>query len=301
MRRDVGATVLIDVQPPWLVERMARAAEWAKPTKNGNGATVADPEVKYANHLLLRAGEWEFPVLRGVLTAPTLARDGRVIEAPGFDVEIGLLLDFEPAPSRRCRRTRRRSRPPPLSHCWSFRFAASPSWTTRLVPWRCRRMLAALARPSLRSRAAPRLRRARRRQRATDAGLDRRAGSSQARLPAATSQGKTPEEDDKRLTTVLHAGDPVILIDNCDHPVQGDFLCSTLTQQIVQARILGKSERRILPCTALVMATGNNLALAGDVSRRAVICRLDARIERPDERPFDFDPLNDIPAQRPDW
>ena len=300
VRRDVGATVLIDVQPPWLVERMARAAEWARPTKNGNGATVADPEVKYANHLLSRAGEWEFPVLRGVLTAPTLASDGRVIEAPGFDVESGLLLDFEPGafPPVPANPTQEQAAAAlallelPLR---SFPFVDDAAKSVALSA-----KLTALIRPSLRTAPLHAFD-------APVAGTGKSMLASMAgllatgALPAAMSQGKTPEEDEKRLTTVLHAGDPVILIDNCDHPVQGDFLCSMLTQQIVQARILGKSERRILPCTSLVMATGNNLALAGDVSRRAVICRLDARIERPDERPFDFDPLNEIRAQRPIW
>ena len=91
--------------------------------------------------------------------------------------------------------------------------------------------------------------------------------------PAAMSQGKTEEEDEKRLATVLHEGDAVIMLDNCERVVQGDFLCSMLSQEKVQARILGKSERRVLPSTATVLATGNNLTLAGDVTRRAVICR----------------------------
>ena len=60
---------------------------------------------------------------------------------------------------------------------------------------------------------------------------------------------------------MLFAGDPVIHIDNCERAISGDFLCSMLTQEIVQARILGLSERRILPSTALILASGNNLTL----------------------------------------
>ena len=73
-----------------------------------------------------------------------------------------------------------------------------------------------------------------------------------------------------------------------------------LTQEMVQARILGKSERVLLPSCALVMATGNNLILAGDVTRRAMLCRLDARVERPDQRQFDFDPRERAQARRPE-
>jgi hypothetical protein len=117
--------------------------------------------------------------------------------------------------------------------------------------------------------------------------------------PPALSQGKTPEEDEKRLSTVLFAGDSVVHIDNCEHPIAGDFLCSLLTQEIVQARILGLSERRVLPSTALILASGNNLTFSGDTSRRAVVCRLDAKAERPDTRTFDFDPHAELMADRP--
>ena len=238
VRRDVGAMMLIDIQPPWLVERMARAAEWDKPTKNGNGVTVADPEVKYANHLLSRAGEWEFPVLRSILTAPTLAGDGRVIEAPGFDVESGLLLDFEPDtfppvpqnPTREQAAAALALLERPLR---SFPFVDDAARSAALSATLTALIRASLQTAPLHAFDAP------------VAGTGKSMLASMAgllatgALPAAMSQGKTPEEDEKRLTTVLHAGDPVILIDNCDHPLQGDFLCSMLTQQIVQARILG--------------------------------------------------------------
>jgi hypothetical protein len=117
--------------------------------------------------------------------------------------------------------------------------------------------------------------------------------------PAALSQGRSPEEDEKRLATVLHSGDPVLLVDNCEQPVTGDFLCAMLTQEVVQARILGQSERRILPATALVLFTGNNLTFAGDMGRRAVVCRLDPQVERPETRRFSFDCQAELLAQRP--
>jgi len=114
------------------------------------------------------------------------------------------------------------------------------------------------------------------------------------------SQGKSSEEDEKRLATVLRAGDSIILIDNCERSIEGDFLCSMLTQESIQARILGKSERLVLPTAALVMATGNNLVLSGDVTRRVVSCRLDSGEERPDERQFDWDARDEAAEQRGD-
>jgi hypothetical protein len=91
----------------------------------------------------------------------------------------------------------------------------------------------------------------------------------------------------------------VIHLDNCERAISGDFLCSTLTQETVQARILGQSERRILPSTALVLASGNNLTFAGDVPPRAVVCRLDCHEERPDASAFDFDCHQELLHARP--
>ena len=55
----------------------------------------------------------------------------------------------------------------------------------------------------------------------------------------------------------------------------------------------------MLPSTALVLASGNNLTCVGDVSRRTVLCRLDAEVERPDTRAFDFDCHQEVLDQRP--
>ena len=40
-------------------------------------------------------------------------------------------------------------------------------------------------------------------------------------------------------------------------------------------------------------ATGNNLVLVGDMTRRALLCRLDPERERPELRRFDSDPVAD--------
>ena len=103
------------------------------------------------------------------------------------------------------------------------------------------------------------------------------------------SQGPTEEEMEKRLFAMLYSGDPVIVIDNIDRPLEGAAICSILTQEKWKGRILGKSETQDLPTNSLFLATGNNLTFRGDLTRRVVICRLDAREERPDDRKFDFD------------
>jgi putative DNA primase/helicase len=63
-------------------------------------------------------------------------------------------------------------------------------------------------------------------------------------------------------------------------------------------RILGKSEAPEFECKAAVFATGNNLVLVGDMVRRAVVCTLDARVERPELREFEFDPIDRVLRNR---
>lgn len=297
VRREAGSTMLIPVREPWLIEKMGQALPWLRYEQRAGDYVVLDPPPLYARTLLGR-GEWSFPVLRGVITSPTLNREGQVIEQPGFNATSGLLLDFPagafppvpPHPTQDDALAALRLLASPLR---SFPFIDEAALAVALSG-----MLTALVRLSLRtaplhSYDAP------------TAGTGKSLLAEMVGLlvcgtrPPAMSQGKSEEEDEKRLSTVLFAGDPVIHIDNCERAISGDFLCSMLSQEVVQARILGFSERRILPSTALVLASGNNLIFAGDTSRRSVVCRLDAKVERPDQRNFDFDCHAEVMAARP--
>jgi hypothetical protein len=300
VNRPEGAAILIAVRETWLTEQFARHLQWVRlaKTKEGQCKEVpADPKLQYAKTLLSRAGEWKAPVLRGMLNTPVLDADGRMIQRPGYDAASGLLLNFDegaypPIPEAPSRADAERALNDLARPIRSFPFDNEASKAVALSA-----LLTAIIRPSLMT--AP--------LHAFDAPM---AGTGKSMLaemagllatgvrPPAMSQGKSAEEDEKRLSTVLHAGDRVILIDNCEQSLGGDFLCSMLTQVMVQARILGRSERRILPSTALIMATGNNLTLEGDIARRAVICRLDAKQERPDQRVFDFDAQQELIADR---
>jgi hypothetical protein len=287
IRRPTGSTILLPVRASWLIQAMARSATWLK--MGPKGPAPVDPAEKYATGLLARAGEWRFPVLIGVATAPTMDQQGRLIQAPGYDADSGLLLDFEegtfpPIPERPTRDDAVRALAELRHPLRGFPFAddgASESVAVAAI-------LTGLIRPAM--EAAP--------LHAFDAPT---AGTGKSLLtsvigvivtgrePAAMTQGKNPEEDEKRLVAAVRAGDPVLLIDNCEQDITGDFLCAMMTQLVVSVRPLGVSERLHLPCRALVLATGNNLRVAADMTRRTMRCRLDARVEQPEKRAFDFD------------
>ncbi len=112
------------------------------------------------------------------------------------------------------------------------------------------------------------------------------------------SAGKSEGEFEKRLGSALLASDPLISLDNCERPLGGELLCQCLTQRRVKVRILGKSEQPTLPCDATFSATGNNLVLVGDVTRRSIVSRLDPKVERPEERKFAENPIEVIKQDR---
>lgn len=307
IKRDTEATTLFQIRPEWLVQLMGQTAAWAKPVKGGSGLRAADPPTKYAVAMLARPpSKWRFPKLLGVISAPTLDREGGIIEEPGYHAGSELLLDFAkgafPKVPKRPSRKDALAAIALLNHpLRGFPFDGEEEKGIKVSPSRSvalSAMLSALIRTALRTVPLHGFD-------APTAGTGKSILAETAALlvagckPASMSQGKSPEEDEKRLSTALHAGDQVIMIDNCQHQVTGDFLCSMLTQQKVQARILGQSERRVLPCASLVVCNGNNITFAGDVTRRTVRCGLDAKSERPDQRVFDFDFSEEILRDRP--
>src|SRR6516164_3248484 len=118
------------------------------------------------------------------------------------------------------------------------------------------------------------------------------------RLMPVSAQGKTEEELEKRLGAALLAGDTAVSIDNCDHTLEGSFLCQALTQHRLNIRILGQSRNVETPVNATLFATGNNLVLAGDLTRRALRCAMDAKCERPELRSFNVNAVEAARQQR---
>jgi hypothetical protein len=95
-------------------------------------------------------------------------------------------------------------------------------------------------------------------------------------------------------------GDPVVLIDNVERPLQGDWLCSIITSETFSQRVLGRTEMAKVLTTTLILATGNNLVIAGDLRTRALLCCLDPKTERPDQQEFKVDLREFLHLHRPE-
>lgn len=93
------------------------------------------------------------------------------------------------------------------------------------------------------------------------------------------------EERRKALVAYLAAGNSVITLDNVTGKVNDDTLAGILTAYPVYTdRLMGGQTLASVSATAVWGLSGNNMTMSPDIARRAVIIRLDSKVERPEER-----------------
>ena len=118
------------------------------------------------------------------------------------------------------------------------------------------------------------------------------------RICPAVTMSDRPEEAEKRLGGMLLAGCALISIDNVNGELGGDLLCQAIERPLVQVRRLGASDMIEIDNRCCILANGNNLRISGDATRRTLLASLDANMERPELRTFDFDPVEQVLADR---
>jgi putative DNA primase/helicase len=94
-------------------------------------------------------------------------------------------------------------------------------------------------------------------------------------------EGSDDEEWRKRLTAKLRQIPSIVLIDNLRRPLESSALAAALTAPFWEDRVLGVSETTRLPLRCIWIATGNNPEFSGEMARRLVRIRLDARTDQP--------------------
>ena len=280
-----------------LVEALSSAAHFPRWDANSKGHVLVDPPVSTVKTLRQR-DRLLLPPLTGVINAPTMRHDGSILSEPGYDKRTGLLFDprgvvFPKVPDRPTRHEALAALGLLKALISTFPFVGEVDRAVSLSA-----MLTTLIRRSLRT--------------APGHGFDApAAGSGKSNLvnlasiiatgteAAVTAVGPNDEEMEKRIGSDLLAGAPIIALDNCVRPLDGVILNQMLTQTQVKVRILGLSQSPTLISDAAVMATGNNLTIAGDLTRRVLVCRLDPKVDKPEERVFENDAVIDAMAGRP--
>jgi hypothetical protein len=106
-------------------------------------------------------------------------------------------------------------------------------------------------------------------------------------------------ETEKRLAGIIMQGDKSFSADN----LKGDLLdypllCQFFTEDSPTIRPLGRSD--MVECTARIMAfaTGNNIAVKGDMVRRSIVTKLDYSSANPENRKFKHTPARTVIEER---
>lgn len=289
LRRDVGAPVSRNVVATYLTERLSLHACFMKMTTKGRGENKqqipvqTSPPSWLASHIIAREVWPGFRALRGVVTSPTIRRDGSILQTPGYDAASGLL--YKP----RCSYPIVRENPTrdeALSACsrvleviddFPMSDGARAAWLAAL---------ATLAGRDLVDGSTPLI--------AVDAPTPGSGKGLLVRAPHIIVHGveiahmsipPTDEEFRKQITTTLLSGDPAQLLDNVGVPLGGDSIEALITAPVWKVRLLGKNEDSgALEPRLVTFASGNGLMFVGDMGRRTLRIRIDTRHESPEER-----------------
>lgn len=291
---------IVPVASGALLEAFGKSASFEKFDARASDWKRIDPPAKLADAYFARPA-WRLPDLHQLIGGPTLRVDGSLLTRQGYDAATGLyLLSDLPGLSVPDRPTRRQAEAANevLTALFStFPFVDEPAGLGLSVA--LAGLIGAVLRPTLPTApliaiTAP----------APGTGksyaVDLVSTIATGRRAVGVATGAKPEEFEKSLGAALIAGRPLLVMDNLVQPLAGQLLCMTLSAERVSIRLLGYSKDVEVPTSAALFATGNNMQIKGDMARRALLCRLDAGVERPEDRAFDGDLLAEARRRRPE-
>ncbi len=296
--RETQAIGLLQLTVTAMIDRMARAAIWQRPSKSKKEDPIIDPPGEVARIILSRAGEWRFLNLAGVITAPCLRRDGSLLVEPGYDRETRMFLALPPGfrmpaiPERPTKADAQAALAKLDALLGGFPFVTALDRSVALSA-----LMTPILRPAMDAApfhfiVAP----------APGSGksylVDLASAIATGQVCPVSNVSTNPEELEKNLTGLLLAGFAVASLDNIEGEVGGSLLCQATERPMIRLRPLGTSQIATIENTATIFGTGNNAVVTGDMVRRALVCNLDAGVERPELRHFDFDPLKTILENR---
>lgn len=279
-RDDHGVLYIHEVLRPELASIMERAANYGTMTPRG---FIPRPVPAGVVEDTLVMAPSSFRVIRGITEVPILRDDGTVLSVAGYDPASGLYYEPDPTtiiPAIPSQPTQAEAMSAAHYICGElladFPFVDAHSRANMLAL-----LLNPLIRPYIKGATPLHL------IDAPDAGTGK---SLLCELVGIIATGReTPmttlpvreEEVKKTLFSLLIAGAPIIALDNQDGELRSATLASYLTSAVIVDRVLGFSRSERLPQRATWIATGNNLKVGGDIPRRGLLIRIDAKMPNP--------------------
>jgi putative DNA primase/helicase len=266
---------------------LADVATFIRWTPRGRAAEKkpAFPPIPLAADLLA-VPRTSLPTLHRLVHAPVFARDGRLLTTPGFDAASGLYFDppagftlppVSPAPSTEEIAAARDMLCHDVLVDFPFTSSADLAHTIALLLTTLLRELVPGCVPLfVVSKPTPR----------TGAGLLMKVITIiQSGVPiAAVTVSRDEDEMRKRLTALLIPAPALILLDNIRDRLDSPALSAILTTSVWEDRLLGQSKTLKVAVRSTFAVTGNNPVLSNELAGRAVLIRLDPKIEDPGSR-----------------
>ncbi len=288
VRRKAGSIMIVQATRDYLGLKLAEVADFERFDKREKGYRRVDPPSALGAAVLSRVGEWPFPHLAGIATAPTLRADGSLLAQPGYDAASGLYVaigpdefpEIDPTPSRDDALGALDLLEDLFCEC-AFAGGLRSAHSAVAVA----ATITACVRHALPT--APAFGISAHKQgsgKTTLGGAIARVATG--REPPVISASDDEAEFRKALLAILIAGDAVVLIDNVVRPVDSPALCAVLTAATYRDRILGASQQITVPTASTWILTGNGLEFVGDLTSRALLSMLDPECEHPEARPF---------------
>ena len=290
------------VTAPALLKLMAQSAifqKWDGRVNGGDGGyVVCDPPDKLVQIILHNRGDWPFPVVRGVLTCPTMRPDGSLLVTPGYDPVSRYCLMFPkglaipPIPENPSKEDARKAfeRLDRLLDGYPFisrisRSVAHAMLMTQVL--RCAMPVSPLLAVSAKAPGTGK-----------SHLVDLASTISIGRPCPAMGTGKKDEETEKGINTMLIAGVPGFSIDNVSRDIDTPTLNMATERPLITIRLFGVLEAVEIENAVTIYMTGNNLAIIDEQGRRTMRCDMDAGQERPERRAFEDDPIHAVRANR---
>jgi putative DNA primase/helicase len=288
------------IEQVYLRDVLSRVSDWVKYNDRAKKVVpLAQPPQEVVQTILGRNHqEWPFLSLKAVISTPTLRPDGTILDQPGYDQATGFLLidppEMPPIPDQPTHDDAVAALALLEGLLDEFPFVGESSKTVALSCLITPVVRAAFPVAPLHVISAT----------APGSGKGHLLNTAAAivigdRMPI-ISMGPNADELEKRLGPRLITGQSLISIDNVNGELRGDALGQFIEHQGPQVvRILGKSEDVSLDLGGTTFfANGNNITVAGDLTRRTIRANLDARQENPELRIFKADPVKKVLADR---
>jgi putative DNA primase/helicase len=289
LERQAGIIQLAPVSSIALTEIWDRLIVWQRlrETKDGTEAVRVDCPGRIAEAYRSRIASWRLPLLVGIVSAPIMRHDGTVLCRAGYDPATGLLLtedwpELDGEPTRDHALAALRQLEGPFSE---FPFVGPEDRSVLLAAIATAVQRRLLPSAPLFGIKAP----SQRTGKSLLAECIARIATGQP-APAMAVSGDR-EEMRKAVAAALREGHAIVNLDNIEHALGSPDLSRAITEPEYSDRLLGETKTFRVPTNLLWVATGNNLTFRGDLAVRALVCRLDARMERPEERQFKIEDL----------